>query len=94
MVAVALQCTEGVNMMVGEDERTGEASPVQGHAVRVPAGAAEATEDDLSRRGLCNWLIDWSPATGEHVYCGRPASGVLCSEHRGTFGVPIGEGLV
>lgn len=65
--------------MVGEDR-----------AVRVERSAAEATEDDLSRRGLCNWLIDYS---GTHVvYCGRRASGVLCSEHAGTFGVPIGEG--
>lgn len=68
-------------MMVGED-----------HAVRVPAGRAEVTEDELTQRGLCNWLVDYSAE--DRVYCGRPAVGVLCSEHRGTFGVPIGEGLV
>lgn len=69
-------------MMVGED-----------YAVRAPRSAADATERDLSRRGLCNWLVDWSTDGSTLVYCGAPAHGLLCSEHRGTFGVPIGEGV-
>jgi hypothetical protein len=51
----------------------------RGKAVRVPKGRAEATERDLAARGRCNWLIDWTRT--EHVYCGRPARGELCSEH-------------
>lgn len=50
-------------------------------AVRVSAEAAEATERDLTARGLCNWLIDWSADGGMHVYCGRPAPAGLCNEH-------------
>lgn len=49
--------------------------------VRAPADAAEATERDLRSRGLCDWLVTWHPATGEHVYCGAPANDGLCSEH-------------
>lgn len=57
--------------MVGED--------VSRDAVRVEASAAEATENELRRRGLCNWLVDYSART--RVYCGRPGIGGLCSDH-------------
>lgn len=73
---VAFSVRIGGEMMVGED-----------HAVRVQASAAEAVEQELSRRSLCNWLVDYSEA--DRVYCGRPAHGGLCSDHAGTFGVPI-----
>lgn len=54
--------------MVGEDQ-----------GVRVSAARAEVTEASLTRRGLCNWLVDYTPA--DRIYCGRPANGELCSDH-------------
>jgi hypothetical protein len=54
--------------MVGEDQ-----------GVRVSAARAELTEASLTSRGLCNWLVDYTPA--ERIYCGRPANGELCSDH-------------
>lgn len=86
--------------MVGEDMSLFvQIASLNGARVAVAAERAEATEDALASLGLCNWLVDYGDS--HRVYCAQPASSgvlssgsVLCSEHRGTFGVPIGEGLV
>lgn len=75
--------------MVGEDQDASGflLASYNGARIAVAADRAGWAEDVLASMGLCNWLVDYGEA--HRVYCARPASGGLCSDHAGTFGVPI-----